>query len=251
MLSNNDIARTLGKGININPFNNKNVEGASVYLTASKLAWSSKTGACLFTHNKIEIPPNDTAIIITNEIIQLTNRFAATCHARLTLTMKGLSYYATPIKPCYSGKLIIFLQNNTNDQITINVNEKIVTVMFFKLLSNTSISKAVIASPDAYLFSTNKITMDDEQRTIYETPKSHNDSENQKRYDGIKKDKSWILDVLMTFVCSSLFITSIILLLILPPENQNVKDVVFIVSPFAGGGAFTFIYKLMKKYMGK
>jgi len=246
MLSNKDIARTLGKGIIINPFNKDNVEGASIYLTASKLAWSSKEGNCIYHDNKITIPPNDTAVIITNEFVQLNNRYAATCHARLSLTMKGLSYYATPIKPDYKGKLIIFLQNNTNTPIEIMVNERIVTVMFYKLLSKTSFTKDIVSSPDAYLFSTNRITMNEAQRSIYNEPKHPNDSDNKKLYKELKGDKRWIFDIAMIILCGCIFITILILIYKLPQNCQNIKDIIQIISPFAGGGFFTLLYKQLR-----
>jgi deoxycytidine triphosphate deaminase len=246
MLSHKDIARALGKGIHINPFDKENVEGASIYLTASKLAWSSNNRTCICNGNEISIPPNDTAIIITNEIVQLNNKYAATCHARLTLTMKGLSYYATPIKPGYRGKLIIFLQNNTNVKIPIKIDEKIVAVMFYKLSSKTSIESNK-ETPDLYLFVDGNIRPDEEQKIIYKTPKSPNESKNNELYKDIKRDKSFILDIILIFICSIAFIASLLLIFYLPPDKQNFKEVVQIFSPFAGGGTFTFLYKLLRK----
>jgi dUTPase len=246
MLSHNDIRRALGKGIDINPFKIENVEGASIYLTASELAWLPD-GTCIHTGNEIQIPKNNTGIIITNEIVRVDNKYAATCHARLRLTMKGLSYYPTAIKTGYKGKLIIFLQNNTNKGISINVDEPIVSVMFHRLLSKTSLPEKIESSPDAYLFRDGKIHMTPAQDLIYKTPNSHNEIDNNKRYEALKTDKSRIFDIIVTFGCTIAFIACLVLLFKLPSDKQNFKDIVQILSPFAGAGMFAFLGKLLRK----
>lgn len=246
MLSDKDIARKLGKGIDINPFDKRNVEGASIYLTSSKLAWSSKTGACICKNNIIEILPNDTAIIITNEVVKLDKRYVATCHARLRLTMLGLSYYATPIKPGYCGKLIIVLQNNTDKKIDINVNEKIVAVIFYKLTSPPSFTKDRESSPDAYLFRNGKINMDDEQFAIYQSPNNANDIDNSKRYYEFRKKAPEIKSKLLAYGFSILFIISLLFIYFLPSDVYN-KEVLQIIAPIIGGVAITSVIKLLDK----
>lgn len=77
MLSNVDIKRALGKRIGIYPFNGENLEGSSIYLTASDLAWSinSKKKA-IDSEGCIIIEPHDTVAIITVESVCLGSNYA-------------------------------------------------------------------------------------------------------------------------------------------------------------------------------
>jgi deoxycytidine triphosphate deaminase len=244
MLSDRNIARELGKGININPFNKENVQGASIYLTASKLAWSSKKGDYLYKNDIIEIPSNDTAFIITNEFVKLDNNYVATCHARLSLTMKGLSYYATPIKPGYGGKLIIALQNNTDKPIEISVNEKIVAVMFNNLTSKASFTKDGKPSPEVYLIRNSKINVNDEQHKIYNDPDNATDSDNNKRYKEFKDkmNKKPERSTLLAYGFSILFIIGAILVFLF-----NSKDALYLLVPILGSAAIAFSFRLQGK----
>ena len=58
MFSKSDINKELGKGINIYPFNEKNIKENSINLTASKYAWSIKEGE-VFINSKGEFCSSD------------------------------------------------------------------------------------------------------------------------------------------------------------------------------------------------
>lgn len=140
MLSDVDLKKVLGKGIVIYPLTVENIEGGSIYLTASDLAWSCGKArhneeAKIVYNGKIHIPKNDTAIIISKEAIALNNQYAGTCHSRVSLVAKGLDHISTPMKPGTCGRLLLSIHNNTNEDISIGIDEKIAVVMFHQLMS--------------------------------------------------------------------------------------------------------------------
>lgn len=140
MLSDVDLKKVLGKGIVIYPLTIENIEGGSIYLTASDLAWScgkarNNEDAKIVHNGKIHIPKNDTAIIISKEAIALNNHYAGTCHSRVSLVAKGLDHISTPMKPGTCGRLLLSIHNNSSEDISIDVGEKIAVVMFHQLMS--------------------------------------------------------------------------------------------------------------------
>ena len=111
MLSNVDIKRALGKQIGIYPFNGENLEGSSIYLTASDLAWSinSKKKAT-DSEGCIIIEPHDTVAIITVESVCLGSNYAGYCISRVSSGPHGLGAISYPVKPQWIGRLLITLQ---------------------------------------------------------------------------------------------------------------------------------------------
>jgi deoxycytidine triphosphate deaminase len=84
MLSAIDIRKRLGKDIVIFPFNKEStISGSSINITSSEHAWSIKKQDTIVYNGadgkEIKIPPNDTALIISNEAIHLSGRLAGTC----------------------------------------------------------------------------------------------------------------------------------------------------------------------------
>jgi dUTPase len=139
MISNRDLSRKLGKNIKIYPFDEKYVDGASVFVTSSKMAWSLQTKKNLVVNETITIPPNETALVVTKEFISLDNKHCAICVARNRLNSKGLAHYSSPIKPRYTGRLLITLHNDTNEKIPIKIGDKIAVLLFFELTSEASV----------------------------------------------------------------------------------------------------------------
>jgi len=247
MLSDKEFARELGKGIKINPFKAENVEGADIYLTASRLAWSLRTGDSLYKNGKIIIPSNDTALIVTNEFVRLDNKHAATCYARLSLTMRGLGYFSTPIKPNFGDRLIIALQSNKNNDIPIDVDEKIVAVMFFKLTSSASITKSRNSSVDGRLSQSGAKQMTIEEQGIYKLHSEDNDKENNEHIKLFKKSKSKINVMLFITVILFMLIGIGILSIFLPPNYYYIKQIAEKTALLAVSGAFISLYKLIGK----
>lgn len=135
MLSIEDIYRNFGKNIFIYPTNHLIIKGASIDLTASKYAWSMKTKKSIYNsvQRKIVIPPNDTAIIFTNEVLYVTNKIAGTYHSKVSFTAEGLGHIGTSLDPEVIGPSKITIHNHNNKEFVINVNHTIVSVCFNKL----------------------------------------------------------------------------------------------------------------------
>jgi len=146
MLSDVDIKRRLGKNIAIFPFNGENIRGCSVYITASKLAWSLKTKKKISNHEKILIPADDAALIISTETISLDKNVAGICQSRVSLIKLGLGNSAAPIRPGYTGRLLIVINNRTDKEIAIDIDTHIANVMLHRLVSEANSSDNDAAS---------------------------------------------------------------------------------------------------------
>ena len=157
MLSNKDIFRELGKNIAVYPFNILNIKGASINLTASNMAWSVDTKKTIVSKDNsvkpkdeskdskdkyiITIPPHDTGLIETNEVLGVSLKIGGTYHSRVKDVSKGLGHIGTTLNPGWVGRSLIALHNATNKPIKINVNAPIVTICFYYLYSKSTIGE--------------------------------------------------------------------------------------------------------------
>jgi dUTPase len=210
MLSDKDLSKKLGKNISIYPFLAEKVEGASIFVTASKFAWSLREKTELHRDGEIVIPPNDTALIVSNEFFEFDMRHAGICLARVPFVAHGLGYSSTAIKPGYKGKLLIALQNNTNNDVTVRVGDDITVVMFYELSSEAKIEHH---PQSIHTRLTNAgITIPEPSEMFDSVEKSYKiDNETLKKYDAFRKQfkgkfyniKSNIFEiiVLMITVC--------------------------------------------------
>lgn len=136
MISDSELSSLLGKHIGLYPFIDRNVEGASIFLTASEFAWAKNEQnqvISIIKNNVITIPPKVTGIILTAEAISLDGWVAGICISRVSQTVKDLILPSTPIKPGWTGRLIITVYNTSNSPINITIGERIAVVMFSKL----------------------------------------------------------------------------------------------------------------------
>lgn len=133
MLSDVDIVKELGKNILIYPFDEKNLKGASFNLTASKFAWSISTKETIILGDKIVIPPHDTGIIYTSEIVSITKNISGTFHSRVNDVSSGCGHIGTTLNPGWFGRLLIAITNHTDTPITIDVGDPFVTLIFYYL----------------------------------------------------------------------------------------------------------------------
>lgn len=133
MISDTELVRMLGKHIGIYPLVERNIEGASIFLRASKFAWSKKEQKTIVSGDTISIPAHDTAIILTEEAIYLNKYIAGICISRVSHTVKNLIMTTTPIKPGWTGKLIIALYNTGERTEHIKVGDGIAVIMFSRL----------------------------------------------------------------------------------------------------------------------
>lgn len=133
MLSDNDIFRELGKNILIHPFNPSKIKGSSINLTASNRAYSLETKKSIFSGGKIEILPNDTALIETNEVIWVSKSIAGTYHSKVGLVSSGFGHIGTTLDPEWIGPSLIALHNHTKQKFCIAENESFVSLCLYYL----------------------------------------------------------------------------------------------------------------------
>jgi deoxycytidine triphosphate deaminase len=160
MLSDKEIWQELGKGIVICPFkpNNKNeakfkekwrsnIDGASIYVTASNVGWHfaksdlERAGEKLSLMDapdkagkkQLIIPPNEWAVLCTEEIIYLKKWISGVCHAKVSMALKGLGHIAAPLKPGCGTRLLLVFFNHTSKDFPIDVGSQIAVVTFYRL----------------------------------------------------------------------------------------------------------------------
>lgn len=132
-----DILNELGKNIIIYPLDRIIIKDFSIDLSASRFAWSLTTKKSLVTNNKIIIPPQDTAIIFTNESIYVSEKLCGTYHSKVSLVSKGISHISTTLDPYFIGISKLSITNCSNNNIVIDVGSPIVSIMFYYLKTSS------------------------------------------------------------------------------------------------------------------
>lgn len=130
-----DIISELGRNVLIYPLDYCIIKGSSIDLSASRYAWSIDSGESLVQDDKIIIPPKQTAIVLTNETIYVSEKICGTYHPKVTLVSKGLSHIATTLDPYFIGISSISLTNMSDKAITITVGSVFVTIMLYYIKS--------------------------------------------------------------------------------------------------------------------
>lgn len=140
MLSNCDFAEQIGKNLLIYPFKYSQMDSCSYDITASKFAWSLSTrnSTTKIESNCIEIPPQDTVVIVSQEIISLQKNLCGLCCSSVTLASSGLIMNTTPIKTGWIGKLLIAISNPTSDGKSISIGDKIAVLFVSKTHTPTN-----------------------------------------------------------------------------------------------------------------
>ena len=141
VLSDKEIQKYLGKKIYIWPFSVRQLKSSTYNLTASPVAFYEKKdehGKSILKNlitedDLIKIPPHSTALIQTNESIYVTGDICGTYHSRVGLVKKGLGHIGTTLDPHYFGTSLIAVQNISDNEEYIAVNEEFVSLMFYKL----------------------------------------------------------------------------------------------------------------------
>jgi deoxycytidine triphosphate deaminase len=142
VLSNVDIEKEILKGnIRIFPFHHDNMKGSTYNLTASKYAWSLKTKEKITSGNKIIIPPMDTGLIATKEVMWVSNKIGGSYHSKVSIVSRGGGHIGTTLDPEWIGHSVIAIHNNSYKELKLNVDETFVTIMFFYLNKPTTIEQ--------------------------------------------------------------------------------------------------------------
>ena len=136
VLSNVDLERELlkGKNIRIYPIIIDNIKGSTYNLTASDYAWSIISKKSLVIGDKIIIPPNDSALIATREVIWTSPKIAGSYHSKVSIVSKGGGHIGTTLDPEWIGHSLITVHNHhPKDSLEIGVNKTFVSIMFHYL----------------------------------------------------------------------------------------------------------------------
>lgn len=133
MLSDVDIKRELGRNLLIYPLKGENIKGASINLSASRFAWSLGTKREIVTDGQIIIPPHDTGLIETEEIVAITGKLAGTYHSRVKSVSMGTGHIGTTMNPYWIGHSLIAIHNHTDQAVNIPVGSPIVTLVLYYL----------------------------------------------------------------------------------------------------------------------
>ncbi len=127
-MSKNDIINEMKKGkLNILPFDDKNLKGASYDITPTMIALSTRYGMLepVYCDNKYPfdyyfyIRPKDTVLIVSKEYISVPEYMAGYVISRVSNVVKGIGHVCTSIDPNWKGAILIALNNPTNKLIKI------------------------------------------------------------------------------------------------------------------------------------
>ena len=163
MFSKINIQKSLGKGIVLLPFEEKNIKEIlkenSLNLTVSKWAWkltlsdmpqeTIESGEALKQqkfeearycyiatkdgNGYIVLEPFSTTIVITNEFLAIGNSIGGTIHMRVGTAALGVGHVSTMLGPSYMGRLSVPLHNPTNKPICLKVGDQFLSIIFHRL----------------------------------------------------------------------------------------------------------------------
>jgi deoxycytidine triphosphate deaminase len=134
--------------VNNNEYFRSNIDGASIYVTASDVGWcfaeSGTENACnrlqITPDNKLIIPANEWVILCSQETIYLSDFICGTCINKLSLALQGLEHISAPLKPGCHTRLLMVFHNHTAVPIKIKIGSQIAVVTFDRLNTKPSIN---------------------------------------------------------------------------------------------------------------
>lgn len=132
VLSNVDLVKELkrGRNIGIYPLIYKNIKGSTYNLTASEHAWSINSKLNLVKDGKITIPPKDSALIATKEVIWVSKKISGSYHSKVSIVSRGGGHIGTTLDPDWSGHSLVTVHNHSENDLVIPVDETFVSIMF-------------------------------------------------------------------------------------------------------------------------
>ena len=164
MLSKIDINNELSKGINIYPFNAKNIKENSINLSVSNYAWTMSTGDVFIddegnlsninyvrNNNNVKkihlnkgksairkigkrkyvvLLPFSTTLIETEEVLAVENYIGGTYHSKVGIVSLGVGHIGTMLGPNFSGHSLIAIHNVSKEPLKIMVGDTFVSVIF-------------------------------------------------------------------------------------------------------------------------
>lgn len=138
MISSHGIKRKLGKEIFIYPFQKNRLKGVGYNLAVGDFAWSLVTKKPMMPvgYNRDAgywIKPNETALILTKEVVAVSKRIGGTFHSKVDKVSEGFSSISTTLDPGWIGPLLISVTNMGTQRRKLKLGESFVTVIFNEL----------------------------------------------------------------------------------------------------------------------
>lgn len=144
LLSNTEIRTKSLRDNLINPFNPKNLGGASYELTCSSIYYDLTEGTTLIDSKShkgtIIIKPKHTVAIITKESLSIPYNLAAHIISKGSLFSIGLAPVSTYADPGFIGQLGLVTTNNSDKYIVLAEDEAIAKIHFTELTSDATIN---------------------------------------------------------------------------------------------------------------
>lgn len=242
MISDTQLIDMVGKDIGIYPFVERNIEGASIFVSTSRFAWSRNSKMSIVKDGKIVIPGKDVGIILTEEAITLNGKVSGLCLSRVVHTVEGLILPTTPIKPGWTGKLIVSLYNTNDQPIELQIGQKIAVVMF-SMLEVKAINEDLRRSRSDILTYIGIKTEGEEGQELKEElnkPEYTNgdilirEMMKEEGYKEFKKrKKSWYKRLSPAFILSSLAFIALVITFIIKSHAQYDTNLIAALSPLA------------------
>lgn len=143
-LSDHQITEAVDRGeVTIEPFDEKNVEPASIDLTLGKEAFiaSDDDKTILSEGDILALPPGELALVLSRESITLGRNYAATIGLRSHFARRGIDLLAGPqVDPGFAGPLHIVLINLSPSQHVIQFGEPFLTLELHRLSEPADVS---------------------------------------------------------------------------------------------------------------
>lgn len=133
MLSIVDLKRELGKNIYIYPVHIESIKSNSIDLHVSKFAWSLSTKKSIYNDGYVDIPPNDTALVYTEESIYVSNHIGGAYNSKVTLVSQGAGHIGTCLDAQYIGCSLIAIHNHSKSILKLKVGSEFVTLHLWYL----------------------------------------------------------------------------------------------------------------------
>jgi deoxycytidine triphosphate deaminase len=154
VLSNVDLEKELvsGRNIRIYPLDLSNIKGSTYNLTASNYAWSLKTKKSIVENDKIIIPPNDSGLIATQEVIWVSSKICGSYHSKVSIVSSGGGHIGTTLDPEWIGHSLITVHNHSDKDLVIGVNKTFVSIMFHYLNKSSTAEQDNSSSQLDYLY---------------------------------------------------------------------------------------------------
>ncbi|MDQ6986313.1 MAG: hypothetical protein Q9M25_00745 [Mariprofundaceae bacterium] len=87
--------------------------------------------------SEIVIPAKSGAIVVTLDAIYLSGNVAGTVHARSTLSAQGLIMNSFTVDPNYKGRLVFYVFNSSQKEMTLFEKETIATLILHQTITHT------------------------------------------------------------------------------------------------------------------